>query len=47
MPDLDEGVGLEHRHQFLADGHVKRRIPKHFRDIDGQIHEQEFSCAVS
>ena len=42
MPDFDKRVGLEHGDQFLAYGQVKGRIPEHFSDVDGEVHQQRF-----
>ena len=34
MPYFDEGEGLEHGYDFLANGNVKWRVAEHLRDVD-------------
>jgi hypothetical protein len=40
VPELELGIGAEHRHDALAKGAKKLRVPEHLADLHGELVEQ-------
>ncbi len=40
MPDADERIGAQQRHDLLAEGDVEGRVAEHGRRVDGEVEQQ-------